>query len=281
MGTPKRRIAALVKRYGGETSYYEDEAPQDEVALPEFFISEYPITQWQFHAFVEAGGYTVGRYWAEAQDAGVWLAEGRVKGRWDKVPRVGPERFGEPFDLGNHPVVGVTWYEALAFCRWLDGLWREGRLVVCTGEGQVIAPQADYAITLPSEAEWEKAARGADGREFPWGGEADPNLANYGDTNIGSTSAVGCFPDGASPYGVEELSGNVWEWTRSVYMGYPYRLKERKREDLAAGPDSPRVLRGGSYCLVAWLVRCARRLRHSPGVHLDHLGFRVVVASPV
>ena len=142
----------------------------------------YPATNAQFAVFVDAGGYQVERYWPEAVQASRWTEQG-VKMWRDDAPRIGPRDYGTPFRLPNHPVVGVSWYEALAFTRWLTEQMRES--------GQ-LGP--DWEIRLPNEPEWEKAARGTDGRRYPWGETISENEANYGDTGIGSTSAVGLLP---------------------------------------------------------------------------------------
>jgi len=261
---------------------YDDEKPQhpNDSITEGYLISRYPVTNAQFAAFVEAGGYREQRYWPEAEQAEVW-SEGRVKAWNDDEPREEPYDFGEPFNLSNHPVVGVSWYEALAFCRWLaEGLrisdyrfqvWRGGQL-----EPLNLKPET---VRLPSEAEWEKAARGTDGQRYPWGENPDPDRANYDETGIGTTSAVGCFPGGASPYGVEDLSGNVWEWTRSLYRDYPYAPKDG-RENLEAGSGVGRVLRGGAFGDGASHVRCACRSWYLPLNRDWRLGFRFV-ASPV
>jgi predicted ATPase len=166
---------------------------KQKVTLPAYKISRYPVTNVQFQAFVEARGYQEAEFWTEAIEAGYWR-EGQVKRvvfeeEWANAPY----DFGLPFNLANHPVVGLNWYEAMAFCRWLS-------------------TQSGEQVTLPGEAQWEKAARGDDGRVYPWGDEADPNRANYDETGIGSTSAVGCFPQGKSPHDCLDMSGNVWEW---------------------------------------------------------------------
>jgi iron(II)-dependent oxidoreductase len=111
------------------------------------------------------------------------------------------------------------------------------------------------------------------------GDASDPNRANYNDTNIATTNAVGCFPGGASPYGVEDMSGNIWEWTRSLWGNYPYPsdAQERlRREGLQASDDQFRVLRGGAFGSVRWDVRCAVRDWFHPVNSVANLGFRVV-----
>jgi formylglycine-generating enzyme required for sulfatase activity len=232
------------------------------VALTAYHISRYPITNAQFAAFVQAGGYHEERYWTQAAREEVWR-DGKVKAWNDDEPREGPYDFGEPFNLPNHPVVGVTWYEAVAFCRWLTE--------VLQGRGDL---EENQEISLPTEPQWEKAARSTDGRHYPWGTGADPDLVNYEDTGIGTTIAVGCFPGGVSPYGIEELSGNVWEWCRTKweddYEGY--------QNDSALEGSSRRIVRGGSFASSADFVRCAARVRYFPVDRFRSYGFRVVVA---
>ncbi len=195
----------------------DDELPQHEITLSRYFMAQYPVTVAQFRAFVDATEYQ-----PEDEDC--------LRG----VP--------------NHPVVCVSWYEARRYCEWLSE-----QLRVWEGTPEPLASllrHQGWQVTLPSEAEWEKAARGTDGRIYPWGSEPDPNRANYADTGINTTSAVGCFPGGASPYMIEDLSGNVLEWTRSLWEKYPYPTDEQaqaQRENLDAGRIEARVLRGGAF----------------------------------
>lgn len=182
------------------------------------------------------------------------------------------------------PVVWVTYYDALAYCEWLGKTLRDWT--------ETPAPLAallrgvGYRVTLPNEAEWERAARGLDGRLYPWGDNSPtPRHANYDRTGIGGTSPVGSFSDGASPSGCLDMAGNCWEWTRSVWgrsldkpdSGYPH-VSDDGREDLAAGRGWLRVLRGGAFHFDASLLRCAFRYGDLPGDRYGVVGFRVVVS---
>ena len=160
-----------------------------------------------------------------------------------------------PAGLERHPITHVDWFDADACCRWAGA-------------------------RLPTEAEWEKGARGTDARLHPWGArEPDSTLAHSGrGSKHGTTAPVAARPDGASPYGLLDMAGNVWEWVSSAYAPYPYRPDDG-REDPGAG--SPRVLRGGSYASTGSRhLRCAARSQSYPGRRSAHIGFRAARDHP-
>lgn len=168
--------------------------------------------------------------------------------------------FGEPTGWEwmlrelDHPVVNVSWHDATAYARWL-------------------AERSGQPWRLPCEAEWEKAARGTDGRIYPWGDIWDQSCANTDDGGTEGTTSVGTYPSGASPYGALDMAGNVFEWTSSLYEPYPYDASDgRERRD----SDAHRVRRGGSWYTEDIESRAAYRSRDDPYYPDDFVGFRLI-----
>jgi formylglycine-generating enzyme required for sulfatase activity len=237
----------------GDRLAFTDEMPQHKITPPRDYIARYPVTVAQFRAFVDESGHT-------------------------------PEDEDSLRGLPNHPVVNVTWYETLKYCEWLTERLREWEE---TPEPLAsLLRHQGWQVTLPSEAEWEKAARRTDGQIYPWGNTPVPTRAIYDDTGINSTSAVGCFSAGASLSGCLDMAGNVWEWTRSLWRrswekpdySYPYRPTDG-RENLNASRDVARVLRGGAFNHHHRNVRCAYRNRNNPNNSNRNIGFWVVVRT--
>jgi formylglycine-generating enzyme required for sulfatase activity len=165
-----------------------------------------------------------------------------------------------PTEKEDYPVVNVTWYESCAYCQWL-------------------AEETGQVARLPTEAEWEKAARGTDMRLYPWGAQFDVDKCNVLDSGLRRPTPVGQYsPQGDSPYGVCEMSGNVWEWTHSIYKPYPYRADDGREDPEAEGP---RVLRGGSFGSGRDFARVSSRFAYQPDEHSFYgdNGFRIVMIS--
>jgi formylglycine-generating enzyme required for sulfatase activity len=163
-----------------------------------------------------------------------------------------------PEDKDDHPVVLVSWYDALAYCQWLSDV---------TGKN----------YSLPSEAEWEKGARGMNKWIYPWGDQWDWRRCNSGEGGPTDTTPVGVYLEGASPYGALDVIGNVWEWTRTIFRPYPYNAEDG-REILETHDDVQRVLRGGSFSSYLSRVRTAYRLWSNPMQYCRwDVGFRVVL----
>lgn len=239
-----------------DTSAFPNEAEQHECDIPEYFISRAPITVAQFEAFIQATGYqtTAERrgfchlsWWGEKQAAGL---------NW-RIPPTPPD----------HPVTRVSWIDATEFCVWASKV---------TG----------HVVRLPSEAEWEKAARGTDGRLYPWGNtHPDSKYCNFGySTNrttpglmtAGTTTPVGSYsPMGDSPFGCVDMAGNVWEWTNSLYKPYPYKHNTNTQD--ALDDKHNRVVRGGAFFSQAKYLRVATRREMEPNRAFHGIGFRVVV----
>ena len=227
MGSTKEQAAQAVKD-GADKNWVEWEQPQHTVELSEYSIGRYPITNREYQAFVRDAKYTPPRGWDGDQF---------------------------PSEKGGHPVVNVSWDDAIAYCKWLSE--KRGK-----------------PYRLPTEAEWEKAARGENGLIYAWGNEFDPKKANTLEANIGDTSEVGQFsPQGDSPYGCADMIGNVWEWCNDWFDENEYKNRVGKIVKDPQGPQNGRVrvLRGGSFYDNHGYARCANRyaLRDDPNLFLQ------------
>ncbi len=282
----------------------DEKTPHRRQTLEEFKMGRYPMTNAEYRYFIEAGGYREDRWWSEGgrvwkkggPDAHAGAMEDWLNNRkyfqtqdldafgrrfswvpqtmryWkrmtglseDEATEQAQKQFERPFDRPGfwddpdrshpaRPVVGVNWYEAEAYCAWLSAI---------TGK----------SFALPDEWAWEKAARGTDGQVYPWGDRFESHRCNSIESHIFTTSPVGLYPNGLSPYGLFDMSGNCWEWTNSWYQAYP-------GSDSQSGDfgEKYRVVRGGAFSNYRLVVRCAYRYRNSPGYFFGTIGFRVAV----
>jgi formylglycine-generating enzyme required for sulfatase activity len=256
LGDP--RIGEMVPVPSGKFWIGDDEGDEEEKPRHRLFLSKYqigkcPVTNAEFSEFIGAGGYKEKRWWTKAG----WTL--KKKENWSE-----PRDWGDgQFNKANQPVVSVSWYECIAYCRWLSS-------------------ETGQSYHLPSEVEWEKAARGTDGRQYPWGNEFETGRLNSGEGEqiVEATTPVGIYPTGESPYGCLDMAGNVWEWTSTQFRDYKYNPGDG-REDPDAEDEVLRVLRGGSWGSNQGDARCSCRYWDDPDFGFDHFGgFRVVV-SPI
>ena len=311
----------LIGSQEGEEDSFENEYPQHTVELPAFSIGKWSVTNAEFACFMNAGGYDNEKYW-QGKLAKRWLKGEDVSGgqfttwlniwkqlqdlkknaEWRKQLEVTGNFSPDELDyyeyvaglsedelkseLGkqlsqksrsqpeywkarernnpSQPVVGITWFEARAYCAWLSEITRK-------------------TYRLPTEVEWEAAARGLpekpllgkiSARKYPWGDDWDKEKANSIEGRVLKPSPVGAYAtEGAlGPFGAEDQAGNVWDWTSSLYLPYPYHKEKSEQEE----SDAERVVRGGSWNLYHWYVRCANRNRSVPDNFDSNNGFRVV-----
>ena len=306
---------------------FPDERDAHELDIDAFSIGRYPVTNAEWACFMEAGGYEDERWWRnpvarawlagdpekqelgrqywrdwwqkaqEQPDLEGWLEREARAHRWsayslrnrraiarqdargleadvhrwypDRPPHE-PDSWRDPsFNNAAQPVVGVSWFEALAYSKWLSA-------------------QSGRAFRLPSEVQWEAAARGVAGRRYAFGTIFDPAFANTAESELERTTPVGAHAGGATPEGVDDLCGNVMEWTRSLWgtelnrpeLTYPY-VADDGREDEEAPAECLRVLRGGSWGGTGIYARAAYRYRSFPTGRFTNYGFRLVCASPI
>jgi len=228
-----------VDRQAYENERWSDSQRQGRVVLPEFYIGRYEVIVAQYQAFVQATGRTVVAQTLSA--------------------------------AADHPVSSITWTDALAYCRWLESNLMNSSDTPDQIRGLLTQ---GWRVSLPSEAQWEKAARGNNGAIHPWGNPLMENRANY---ESSTTQAVGNYDCPDCNNGLADMSGNVWELTSSPYQSYPYDPDDDR---LNLFEDALWVMRGGSFSDGAANIRSAVRGAVDPGVRNSTIGFRLVLTPP-
>ena len=234
-----------------DTQASSDERPQHTLTLPDYWIGKTEVTNTQFRQFVDGDGYKNQAYWTAAGWA--WRQEQNI---------THPDCWNDAaFNGDTQPVVCVSWFEAVAYCRWLS-------------------KQTGIEFRLPTEAEWEKASRGPDRLLWPWGNTWDEKRANSSESGLNKTTPVGSYPTGASPYGALDMAGNVYEWCATQWQKlYPYQLEDEWQATYLEANADYRVLRGGSWYNNNTYVRGAYRSSDIPRVRLYYVGLRVARSS--
>jgi hypothetical protein len=224
--------AGKVTIKGKEVSYIP-EGTEQTFELPAFLIAKYPVSNAQYRLFLEDAGY---------QNQAWWTTEGwraKEKDKWIE-PRYWHD---QDFNGAEQPVVGISWYESIAFCSWLSA-------------------RSGDEIMLPSEQQWQRAAQGDDGRSYPWGNDFDKTKANTVDSAIGKTTVVTAYPNGVSPYGLMDMVGNAYEWCQTSY-----RLQ-----------SSSKIMRGGCFEHRSSAASCFFRGYSNPAYAHSYYGFRIAKA---
>lgn len=273
MGSNRVDKEGLQERYGFPEPLYLNEHPEREETLPSFKMDKYEVSNAQYKAFLLAAkGPDRGAVPPDWSQNGYGLAKSQMKAmKLETLRMIGAEHFKLDMDtremdresltnamlaqqtvVDNFPVTGVTWSDADKFCRW-------------------------RGARLPTEKEWEKAARGENGNEFPWGNKWDPKLTNTGDDAEWEEgiAPIGAYPKNASPYGIFDLSGNVWEWTADWYdaiTNSDYVSPEYGKKHI--------VIKGGSggmgHYAISYFYRNATRQYAEPNTIAEDIGFRCV-----
>ena len=236
-GTFQMGSNPLIDPMAFENERWSEARRQGAVDLPTFYISRYEVTVAQFGAFVEATGYRADRMSLQS--------------------------------ASDHPVSYVSWTDALAYARWLGLQLKQSAQTPAMIQELL---QGGWRLTLPDEAQWEKAARGTDGRIYPWGNQARKDRANYSGT---TTTSVGSFDCPECAYGLSDMSGNVWEWTRSPYQPLPFDSTDDRQ---SLSEEALWVMRGGAFSDAENNARSAVRGAADPGARRPFIGFRLVIS---